>query len=198
MRDAIAADALPLPLRVAAGAQPARHGDPRDLEALCDAPGGAFVMGARTHPTSTPPHRLAVARFRIGRFAVVNRVHARFVAETGRAWRSEDGLRAVRRQLRFGGVVYRRLAVVAAASSIFLVWRPDRLPAPARAFAEHLGVAIQPDGSATQAPPRASDSRQAATKRTPATPSAAPGMVVASGSGATPRRRAAASSAKSA
>ncbi len=102
------------------------------------------------------------------------------------------------RQLRFGGVVYRRIVDVAAESSIFLVWRPDRLPAPARAFAEHLGVAVQPDGSATQAPPRASESRQAATKRRPATPSAAPGTVVASGSGAMPRRRAAASSAKSA
>lgn len=102
------------------------------------------------------------------------------------------------RQLRFGGVVYRPLLDVAAVSSIFLVWRPDRLPAPARAFAEHLGVMVQPDGSATQAPPRESESRQAATKRRPATPSAGPGMVVARGSGAMPRRRAAASSAKSA
>lgn len=102
------------------------------------------------------------------------------------------------RQLRFDGVVYRRLVDVTATSSIFAVWRPDRLPAPARAFAEHLGVVVQPEGSATHAPPRASESRQAATKRRPATPSAAPGTVVASGSGAMPRRRAAASSAKSA
>ena len=87
-------------------------------------------------------------------------------------------------QLRFGGVVYRRLVDVTVRSSIFAVWRPDRLPAPARAFAEHLGVAVQPEGTATQAPSRASDPRQAATRRRPPAPSAMPGAVVASGSGA--------------
>ena len=96
LRDAIAADALPLPLRVTAGAQLARQGDSRDLEALCDVPGGAFVMGSRTHPNSTPVHVVHVASFRIGRYPVTNRLYARFVAETGRAWRSEDGRRADR------------------------------------------------------------------------------------------------------
>lgn len=102
------------------------------------------------------------------------------------------------RKLRFAGVVYRPLPDIAARSHVFAVWRADRLPAPARAFAEHLGIALQASGSLTHSPPRASEARQAATKRTPASPSAAPGTVAASGSGARPRRRAAQSSAKSA
>ncbi|WP_372619052.1 LysR family transcriptional regulator [Falsiroseomonas sp.] len=44
------------------------------------------------------------------------------------------------RKLHFAGVVYRPLAGVAERSRVFAVWRPDRLPAPARAFAAHLGV----------------------------------------------------------
>jgi DNA-binding transcriptional LysR family regulator len=44
------------------------------------------------------------------------------------------------RKLRFAGVVYRPLADVSARSQVWAVWRPDRLPAPARAFAEHVGV----------------------------------------------------------
>jgi DNA-binding transcriptional LysR family regulator len=44
------------------------------------------------------------------------------------------------RKLRFDGVAYRPLDA-AARSQVWAVWRPDRLPAPARAFAEHLGVA---------------------------------------------------------
>lgn len=46
------------------------------------------------------------------------------------------------RKLRFSGVVYRRLSGVTAKSRVFAVWYPGRLPAPARAFAEHLGVAV--------------------------------------------------------
>jgi DNA-binding transcriptional LysR family regulator len=89
-------------------------------------------------------------------------------------------------RLRFGGVVYRRLVDVTARSTIFAVWRPDRLLAPARAFAEHLGVAVQLEGGATQRPTHVSDSRQAATKRRSATPSTAPRTGVASGSDAMP------------
>ena len=44
------------------------------------------------------------------------------------------------RKLRFAGVVYRPLDGVSERSRVFAVWRPDRLPAPARAFAGHLGV----------------------------------------------------------
>jgi DNA-binding transcriptional LysR family regulator len=44
------------------------------------------------------------------------------------------------RKLRFAGVAYRPLTGTAARSRVYAVWRPDRLPAPARAFAEHLGV----------------------------------------------------------
>lgn len=52
-------------------------------------------------------------------------------------------------KLRFGGVVYRRLSDVTARSQVFAVWHPDRLPAPARAFAEHLGVAVQAQSRGT-------------------------------------------------
>jgi len=44
------------------------------------------------------------------------------------------------RKLRFAGVVYRPLPDVAERSRVHAVWRPDRLSAPARAFAAHLGV----------------------------------------------------------
>jgi DNA-binding transcriptional LysR family regulator len=46
------------------------------------------------------------------------------------------------RKLRFDGVVYRPLAQAGVRSQVWAVWRPDRLPAPARAFAEHIGVAL--------------------------------------------------------
>jgi gamma-glutamyl hercynylcysteine S-oxide synthase len=96
LHEAVAGDALPLPQRVAAGAQLARHGDPRDLDELCDVPGGAFVMGSGTHPNAAAPHVVHVAPFRIGRYPVANRLYARFIAESGRPWRSEDGRRADR------------------------------------------------------------------------------------------------------
>ena len=48
------------------------------------------------------------------------------------------------RKLRFAGVVYRPLTDIGEQSRVFAVWRPDRLPAPARAFAEHLGVRFSP------------------------------------------------------
>lgn len=44
------------------------------------------------------------------------------------------------RKLRFSGVVYRPLKGVAARSQVWAAWQPDRLPAPARAFAAHLGI----------------------------------------------------------
>ncbi|MGG5820428.1 LysR substrate-binding domain-containing protein [Falsiroseomonas sp. HW251] len=46
------------------------------------------------------------------------------------------------RKLRFAGVAYRGLAGLKERSRVFAVWRPDRLSAPARAFAEHLGVSL--------------------------------------------------------
>ncbi|WP_170984951.1 LysR family transcriptional regulator [Roseomonas sp. AR75] len=55
------------------------------------------------------------------------------------------------RKLRFDGVVYRPLAQAGARSQVWAIWRPDRLPAPARAFAEHIGVAMahrHPDAQA--------------------------------------------------
>lgn len=49
------------------------------------------------------------------------------------------------RKLRFAGVVYRPLVDTTELSRVYAVWHPDRLPAPARAFAEHLGIRdVQP------------------------------------------------------
>jgi iron(II)-dependent oxidoreductase len=83
-------------LRAEAGRHLARRGDPRDLEALVEVTGGRFVMGSAGHPNSSPPHEVRVAAFRIGRYPVANRLYRRFVAATGRAWRSTDGQRAER------------------------------------------------------------------------------------------------------
>ncbi|OYW21133.1 MAG: hypothetical protein B7Z52_01290 [Burkholderiales bacterium 12-64-5] len=44
------------------------------------------------------------------------------------------------RKLHFAGVVYRPLQGVATRSQVWAAWRPESLPAPARAFATHLGV----------------------------------------------------------
>jgi iron(II)-dependent oxidoreductase len=72
--------------RVAAGRALSRLGDPRDLEALVDVPGGSFAMGCATNPNSSPPHRAAVEAFRIGAYPVTNARYGAFVAATGRAW----------------------------------------------------------------------------------------------------------------
>lgn len=87
----VAAGRLALPLRAAAGRHLARLGDPRDLEELVAVPGGEATLGAAAHPNSAPVHRAVLAPFRIGRFPVTNRLYARFVAATGRAWRSPRG-----------------------------------------------------------------------------------------------------------
>jgi DNA-binding transcriptional LysR family regulator len=44
------------------------------------------------------------------------------------------------RKLRFAGVVYRQLTDTAERSRVYAIWHPDRLSAPARGFAEHLGL----------------------------------------------------------
>lgn len=85
---------LSIPRRVVAGRHLARLGDPRDLEELVKVPGGGFTMGSALHPNSVPPHEARVAAFRIMRYPVTNALYRRFVAATGRAWRSADGLRA--------------------------------------------------------------------------------------------------------
>jgi DNA-binding transcriptional LysR family regulator len=60
------------------------------------------------------------------------------------------------RKLRFDGVVYRPMSGATTRSQVWAVWRPDRLPAPARAFAEYLGVAPDSHGQRLQEPaPRA-------------------------------------------
>jgi gamma-glutamyl hercynylcysteine S-oxide synthase len=67
-----------------------RFGDPRDLQALADIPAGTFTFGSATHPNSAPAHPVTVAAFRIGRYPVVNADYARFVADTGRVWKSPE------------------------------------------------------------------------------------------------------------
>jgi DNA-binding transcriptional LysR family regulator len=44
-------------------------------------------------------------------------------------------------KLRFAGVVYRLMVDITARSEVWALWRPETLPAPARAFARHLGIA---------------------------------------------------------
>lgn len=65
-------------------------GDPRDLQALADIPGGTFTFGSATHPNSAPAHLVTVEAFRIGRYPVVNADYALFIAETGRLWKSPE------------------------------------------------------------------------------------------------------------
>ena len=87
---------LCISLREEAGRHLARWGDPRDLEALADIPGGSFTMGSAVHPNSSPPHSVTLAGFRIGKYPVTNLLYLRFVAATGRHWPSVDGRRAER------------------------------------------------------------------------------------------------------
>ena len=96
LRQALDLQHLPIPARIRAGRHLARLGDPRDLEELVAVPAGIVTMGASTHPNSTPPHRVPVGAFRIGRYPVVNALFRRFVGATGHAWRSTEGRRAER------------------------------------------------------------------------------------------------------
>ena len=79
------------PERAEAGRILAVEGDPRDLSALVDIPGGAFVMGSAAHPNSAPRHQVRVAPFRIGVYPVTNAHYCAFVEATGRRWVSPDG-----------------------------------------------------------------------------------------------------------
>ncbi|MBP2561861.1 iron(II)-dependent oxidoreductase [Neorhizobium galegae] len=105
LRDRIAAlllaiigdGALTAPEREKAGRKLSVWGDPRDLEALADVPGGSFTFGSNTHPNSAPPHRAVVGDFRIGLYPVTNASYGTFIAETGRPWRSPDGFSEDRR-----------------------------------------------------------------------------------------------------
>lgn len=76
--------------REEAGRILARHGDPRDLEALAHVPGGTFTMGAAEPENSAPPHTVTVGSFHMGVHPVTNEQYARFVTDTGRAWRSPE------------------------------------------------------------------------------------------------------------
>jgi iron(II)-dependent oxidoreductase len=83
--------------REQAGRRLSEWGDPRDLEALADIPGGTFCFGSDAHPNSAPPHPVTVGDFRIGLYPVTNAAYGAFAAQTGRQWRSPDGLAPDRR-----------------------------------------------------------------------------------------------------
>lgn len=83
--------------REQAGRALATWGDPRDLQALADVPGGVFTFGSDTHPNSAPPHAVTVAPFRIGLYPVTNGLYGEFVQATNRTWQSPDGFLAERR-----------------------------------------------------------------------------------------------------
>ncbi len=89
--------ALSAPEREKAGRKLSVWGDPRDLDALADVPGGTFTFGSNTHPNSAPPHQVSVDAFRIGLYPVTNAAYSAFVVETGRLWRSPDGFAEDRR-----------------------------------------------------------------------------------------------------
>lgn len=82
---------LGAPQRALAGRELARRGDPRDLGELVAVPAGVVAMGSVLTGNSSPPHQVAVAAFRIGRYPVTNRLFRRFIAATGRAWVSPAG-----------------------------------------------------------------------------------------------------------
>ena len=68
-----------------------RWGDPRDLLALAEVPGGVFTMGSVLHPNSDPPHHIELGAFRIGKYPVTNALYLHFIEDTERVWLSEDG-----------------------------------------------------------------------------------------------------------
>jgi iron(II)-dependent oxidoreductase len=90
--DIVQAGALRPEERIAAGRALSALGDPRDLEALVEIPGGMFTMGCASNPNSSPTHPVAVAPFRIGAYPVTNARYAAFVRATGRRWASAEGL----------------------------------------------------------------------------------------------------------
>jgi len=91
LRRIVEEGALSLPLRMQAGRLLARHGDPRALDELVSVAAGSFVMGSDSHPNSSPPHRLQLAAYRIGRYPVTNAQYGAFIEATGRHWHSQSG-----------------------------------------------------------------------------------------------------------
>ncbi|KAF9876577.1 ser thr phosphatase family protein [Colletotrichum karsti] len=77
--------------RERAGRVLSRLGDPRDLTALAEIPAGNFIMGSDNHPNSQPTNSIALGRFRIGIYPVVNKDYLAFTRQTGRDWFSVDG-----------------------------------------------------------------------------------------------------------
>jgi len=83
--------ALSAPEREKAGRTLSVWGDPRDLLALTEVPGGTFTFGSNTHPNSAPPNTVEVDNFRIGIYPVTNGAYGAFIRDSGRLWRSPDG-----------------------------------------------------------------------------------------------------------
>ncbi|MCG8508265.1 MAG: SUMF1/EgtB/PvdO family nonheme iron enzyme [Rhodospirillales bacterium] len=94
--DIVTEGALPPARRAEAGRYLAAWGDPRQLDALVQVPGGDFTMGSTLNPNSSPPHRVRVEAFRIGKYPVTNRWYLKFIEDSDRAWLSENGRRPER------------------------------------------------------------------------------------------------------
>ncbi|KAF7556544.1 hypothetical protein G7Z17_g1346 [Cylindrodendrum hubeiense] len=88
---AIIESTLPVTQREKAGRVLSRLGDPRDLMALANVPGGNFILGSENHVNSQPLRSISLDSYRIGIYPIVNRDFTVFVRETGRDWLSLDG-----------------------------------------------------------------------------------------------------------
>jgi gamma-glutamyl hercynylcysteine S-oxide synthase len=117
--------------RAAAGRILAIHGDPRDLEALVDVPGGSFVMGSVTHPNSMPVHEVTLPPFRIGAYPATNASYRAFVEATGRPWASVDGRRPERANAPAVDLTWHD-------ARAFCVWLTERWRAAGRIDADHV------------------------------------------------------------
>ena len=73
----------------------------RDGSVLVVVPGGTFTMGSDELPNEKPPHRVTLAAYCIGKYAVTNRQFKKFVSATGydaggdwRSWAAKWGEQA--------------------------------------------------------------------------------------------------------
>ena len=87
---------LPPVDRVLAGEALAVLGDDRDFDELVKVPAGPFLMGSTDADEMAvdrekPQHEVMLPVFKIGKYPVTNTQYLRFVAATGRDWRSDEG-----------------------------------------------------------------------------------------------------------
>ncbi|PVI01796.1 DUF323-domain-containing protein [Periconia macrospinosa] len=72
--------------RAEAGRMLSHLGDPRDLQALVNIPGGTVTMGSASNTNSLPIHQITIPAFKMGVFPVVNQDYAEFVSASNRPW----------------------------------------------------------------------------------------------------------------